>query len=366
MRIVRATREKGFLKLAVTGPSGSGKTWAALGLAKGLSDDGRVLVIDSENGSASFYSGATDLPGQWDFDVINLAAPFTPEAYTEAIRAAVDGRYSVVVIDSLSHEWASSGGILDQKAIKDARGGNSFTNWGGLKQVHNQFVEALLQAPINVIATLRSKTEYVIESVTNKYGKEVQAPRKIGLAPISSDSIEFEFSCVFDLDRATHTATASKDRTNMFGDKSLHLNEQVGKQLRAWRDGEAFEASATSQNESPAPPKTRTRKAAKPDVDEPVEPAAIEQSTTSHEEPEAEGMETLSPEQQRQVRLCLQSYRIDTIAFLRWARSKGLVATDSADYGIEDIRSDQFGYLESLFNHERSRNQFIQHLMKTA
>jgi len=383
MRIVKAVREKTHMKLALTGPSGSGKTWAAIGIAKGLSDDGRVVVIDSENNSSSFYSGTTDEPGQWDFDVIPLKAPFTPQSYMAAVEAAVDAGYSVVVIDSLTHEWAASGGILDEKAAKDMQGGNSYTNWNGIKQIHNAFVESLLQAPIHIIATLRSKTNYVLETTTNKYGKEVQAPRKVGMAPISSDGIDYEFSIVFDIDRATHMAVASKDRTAMFGNKAMFLTPQIGKQLKAWLEGGADGANSASEGKSESVEATSSQKRgakknekSKNDASKVQEPKKPTQQDTETPVPSQEWTEAqvpsqkdddvpcLSPDQQGKLRLYLNTYKVEFQAFLRWASSKGLIAptADVADFGLDDIRADQFTYIESLFTHERSRNQFIHHL----
>jgi len=373
MRIVKAVREKTYMKLALTGPSGAGKTWAAIGLAKGLSDDGRVVVIDSENNSASFYSGTTDEPGAWDFDVIPLKAPFTPQSYMAAVEAAVEAGYSIVIIDSLTHEWAASGGILDEKAAKDMKGGNSYTNWNGIKQVHNAFIEQLLQSPIHIVATLRSKTDYILETTTNKFGKETQAPRKVGLAPISSDGIDYEFSIVFDIDRATHMAVASKDRTAMFGNKAMFLTPQIGKQLKAWLEGgtggansapeakpESIEATSSQKRGAKKNEKSKTD-ASK--VQEPKEP--IQQDSEAQVPSQKDDdVPCLSPDQQGKIRLYLNTYKVEFQAFLRWASSKGLIAptADVADFGLDDIKADQFTYIESLFTHERSRNQFVQHL----
>jgi type II secretory pathway predicted ATPase ExeA len=84
MKFTKATRQKARLRLALTGPSGSGKTWGALLLAAGLG--GKIAVIDTERESASLYSHLTE------FDTLNLGAPFTPERYIEAIKAAEAGR----------------------------------------------------------------------------------------------------------------------------------------------------------------------------------------------------------------------------------------------------------------------------------
>lgn len=251
IQIKKAVRERVWLKIAATGAAGSGKTYGTIGVAKGLAPTGKILVLDTENRSASYYAGATDAPGAWDFDVVEIEAPFTPMKYLEALQAAIDGGYEVIVIDSLTHEWAASGGILDQKSLKDARGdnrGNGFANWQEMKRIHNRFMEVLLQSHIHVLATLRSKMEYVQEEVGGK--KEV---RKLGLSPIAQDETEYEFGVVFDVERNTHLASASKDRTGLFEGRSFHLNEAIGRELRSWRDSGAELAPVPAKVEAPAP-----------------------------------------------------------------------------------------------------------------
>lgn len=217
----KAERKKVKIKLAITGPSGSGKTYSALRIAKGLG--GKIAVIDTENGSASLYSD------RFQFDVLELKAPYTTERYLEAIRAAVEGKYDVLIIDSISHAWQGEGGILDRKGQLDARGGNSFTNWAKFTPEQERFVAALLQSDIHLINTMRSKTEYVL----NDNGKGKQAPQKVGLAPVQRDGMEYEMSIVFDV-AMNHDAATSKDRTGLFIDKIFQITEETGKQISAW------------------------------------------------------------------------------------------------------------------------------------
>jgi KaiC/GvpD/RAD55 family RecA-like ATPase len=112
------------MRLAIAGPSGSGKTYSALLIARGLvGPEGRIAVIDTERGSASLYADLTP------FDVAELAPPFTPERYVEAIRAAEKAGYDAIVIDSLSHAWAGPGGILDLHDAAAAKEKNAFAAW---------------------------------------------------------------------------------------------------------------------------------------------------------------------------------------------------------------------------------------------
>jgi len=134
----------------------------ALLLAYGLCGNwNKIAVIDTENYSASLYAhlGA--------FSVVNIAAPFSPEKYKDAIKLCEDAGMEVIIIDSISHEWEGAGGILD---IHGNMAGNSFTNWSKLTPRHNGFVQAILQSPVHVIGTIRSKQEYVL---SERNGKQV-------------------------------------------------------------------------------------------------------------------------------------------------------------------------------------------------
>lgn len=218
----KATREKVFLKLAVTGPSGSGKTYSSLRLARGLvGPTGKIALIDTENRSASLYAD------RFDFDTLDIAPPFDNEKFIEGVNAAVDAGYGAIVIDSASHFWE---GILDYKDKLDQRGGNSYTNWKIAGDKFGGIVKAVLQSPAHVICCMRSKMDYVQE----KDDRGKTQIKKVGLAPIMRDGIEYEFTTVFDV-ALNHQAAVSKDRSGLFVDKIFQITEETGAQLEAWR-----------------------------------------------------------------------------------------------------------------------------------
>lgn len=220
----RATRRAVKLKIGIQGPAGSGKTMGALALAKGLVPNGRIAFIDTESGSASLYAD------QYEFDAVDLKAPFTSARYLELMLAAADAGYDVLVIDSLSHQWAGPGGILARKEQADAKGGNQFTNWGPFSKEHASFQTALLALPIHVIAAFRTKQEYVVEETDR--GKK--APRKVGLAAVTREGFDYEFSLMFEL-QADHSAVATKDRTRIFDARSVSLlDPTIATELRMW------------------------------------------------------------------------------------------------------------------------------------
>lgn len=230
----KAQKHGTHIKLAITGPSGAGKTFSALRLAKGLTDNGRIAMIDTENESASLYAG------DFDFDVTNVEAPYNIDKLVKSTKYVLQHDYDVLIIDSASHFWD---GVLEYKNSLDKRGGNSFVNWNTANEHYKLMLRAILFSKIHVIVCMRSKMEYILQE--NEKGKQV--PRKVGMAPIMRDGVEYEFTTVFDLDIA-HQAQASKDRTQVFSDEIFQITEQTGVQFREWlNSGKIFAAPKKEQ-----------------------------------------------------------------------------------------------------------------------
>ena len=207
--------------MGLQGPSGSGKTYSALLLAYGLVKDwDRIVVIDSENHSADLYAHLGD------YSVVQIGPPFSPSKYIEAIEICEAAGMEVIIIDSISHEWDGAGGILD---IHGGMMGNSFTNWNKVSPLHASFLNKILQSPAHIIATIRSKQDYVL---SERNGKMV--PEKIGLKGVARDGTDYEMTIVLDID-LKHNATASKDRTGLFMDKPQFIvTESTGEIIRNW------------------------------------------------------------------------------------------------------------------------------------
>lgn len=207
--------------MALQGPSGSGKTYSALLLAYGLCNNwAKIAVLDSENHSAELYSHFGS------YNTLSIAPPFTPEKYCEAIHLCEQAGMEVIILDSCSHEWDGSGGILD---IHGNMAGNSFTNWSKLTPRHNAFIQAIIQSSCHIIGTIRSKQDYVLQE---KNGKMV--PEKVGLKGITRDGMDYEFTLVFEID-IKHNASASKDRTGLFVTKpEFRITSETGKEILNW------------------------------------------------------------------------------------------------------------------------------------
>ncbi len=221
MELQKAQRKQAVIKMGLQGPSGSGKTYSALLLAYGLVKDwDKIVVVDSENHSADLYAHLGD------YSVVTIGPPFSPAKYVEAIELCEAAGMEVIIIDSISHEWDGAGGILD---FHSSLMGNSFTNWSKVTPLHNAFVNKILQSPAHIIATIRSKQDYVL---SERNGKVV--PEKVGLKGVTRDGMDYELTIVFDID-IKHHATASKDRTGLFSDKpAIIITEATGAMIRDW------------------------------------------------------------------------------------------------------------------------------------
>lgn len=222
VEIRKAVRKKAKLRLGIAAPSGAGKTYSSLLLAFGLGQ--KVGLIDTEQGSGDLYA---DLG---DYDVIQIEAPYSIDKYLQAIKAFEQANYDVIIIDSLSHAWAGDGGLLDKQGkIADSGKGSSYTAWRTVTPEHNALVNAMLSSHCHVIATMRSKQEYVLQD--NGNGKQV--PKKVGMAPVQRDGMEYEFTVMFDID-INHNATSTKDRTRLFDGKIFRITPETGEQLLIW------------------------------------------------------------------------------------------------------------------------------------
>ena len=226
----KAERKKAKLRLALCAPSGGGKTYSALRIAQGLG--GKIAFIDTERGSGELYANLCE------YDVCQIEPPFHPEKYVNAIHAAERAGYSVIIIDSLSHAWAGTGGLLEEVDKRKGKG-NDFTAWREITPMHNLLVDAMLQSNCHIIGTMRTKTAYDMAK-DERTGKI--KPVKVGLAPVQRDGLEYEFTVVLDIDLDKHTATASKDRTGLFDGKYFTPTIETGAELLTWlEDGkEAF------------------------------------------------------------------------------------------------------------------------------
>lgn len=268
-----AVRERVGLIIALAGPSGSGKTLSALKIARGLAggDDSKIAFVDTEAGRGLHYApapGEKSGPDRFAFAYADMKPPFSPDAYTEAIKAADGAGFEVVVIDSGSHLWEGEGGVQDQHdAILDAEverarknhSGNwafdedrtrdrlSVGAWKKPKAAHKRFVSRLLQTRAHIIICLRADEKMRMEKVKDDRGREktviIQAkdmPPAERWQPICEKRLPYEMTVSFVLtpDRPgfpvpiklqeQHRHAVTLDRP---------LSEETGRLLAEWARG---------------------------------------------------------------------------------------------------------------------------------
>lgn len=210
----KATKSNLKIRLALSGAAGSGKTYSALAIATHLSKS--IAVIDTEHGSASRYAD------RFDFDSCELS-DYHPAKYIEAIKMAEAEGYQVIIIDSLSHAWFSELELA----------GKGFDGWKNVRPLERKLIDAMLSSSAHVIATMRSKTEYVMEEYRAKDGKIKSAPKKIGTAPVQSAGIEYEFDVAGEMNY-DHILTISKSRFPELSDKTfLNPGKEIADILKA-------------------------------------------------------------------------------------------------------------------------------------
>lgn len=221
MELKKAVRKSVKLKMNISAPSGAGKTYSSLLLAYGITNDwSKIAVIDTENGSASLY----DHLGE--FNTIDLAPPFTPEKYISALDMCEKEGMEVVIIDSSTHEWNCL--VEENQLLADTRfRGNSWSAWSVTTPRHDKFISKIVNSRMHVITCTRSKTETIITD-----DKKV---KKIGMKDVQREGWEYEMTISFNLDRDTHFAMVSKDRTGLFKDeKPFLITPETGKKIKEW------------------------------------------------------------------------------------------------------------------------------------
>lgn len=248
-----ATREAVGLILGLAGASGSGKTYSAMRLAKGMAGETPIAVIDTEAGRAKHYADF------FRFDHGDLKPPFTPAAYADAITAADDAKYPVIIVDSFSHEHAGEGGILDMQEAEFARLGGreavKMLSWVKPKGEHRRMVSRLLQIRAHLILCFRAEEK--LEMVRDKEGKmEVRKKQTLtgldGWVPICEKTLPYELT-VSVLLMPSHPGVPIpikvQEQHRPFFALDQPITEQTGQRLAEWaRGGQSVPAPSPQED----------------------------------------------------------------------------------------------------------------------
>lgn len=201
-----------------SGPPGAGKTRTALIVATVLADGGDILFIDTEQESALTYAD------DFAFTHLPFRPPYDPRDLAATLVEAGD-QYAVIIVDSLTHFWRAEGGVLDIA-------GGKFSNWKDARPVHETMVQAFLACKAHFIGCARSKVEHVQET-DPRSGKQVV--RKVGMAVVQDDSLEYELNVACELDM-DHSFVVSKSRTVAVPVGRVYKPEQAEQFAEDYRD----------------------------------------------------------------------------------------------------------------------------------
>lgn len=238
LQIRKAVREQVYTKIALMGASGSGKSYSALRLAVGMKNrldelnkgNAKILMANTEGSRGVYYAN------EFDYDIVDMEPPYSPESYIELIEDAVEAGYSILILDSVSPEWEGKGGCLELHSLA----GGKVTDWKDISPRHEKFLDAIEKSSIHIIATLKGKDQYEID----KDDKGKVSVKKLGLGTRQREGFEYRFTCTFSVDQATHSATAQKDNTHIFeGNIGEVLTEKYGAKIIDWANSSDIEPS---------------------------------------------------------------------------------------------------------------------------
>jgi hypothetical protein len=253
----RAVRENVPLLIGLAGSSGSGKTYTAMRLATGMAGGKPFAVIDTEASRAKHYADA------FTFDHGDLKAPFRPKTYEDAIAAADAAGYPVILVDSMSHEWAGTGGILDWQEEEYERLGAKdsikLLSWSKPKKGHKDMVQRLLQIRAHLILCFRAEEKIDMVKVDGKtkiVPKEGPGGFK-GWLPICEKNLPYELTTSILL-HAEHPGVPDpiklqQQHRHLFPE-GKPITEETGRALAEWAAGGKVSAPQERSTNGPLEP----------------------------------------------------------------------------------------------------------------
>jgi hypothetical protein len=255
--------------VGLAGVSRSGKTLTALRIAHGIVSvtGGKIAGVDTEAGRMLEY-GPGAQPFGFNFKYGQLDAPFTGEAYLEALLEAekLVGPGGVIVIDSISHEHEGTGGVLEQheEIVEKLGAKNTMTAWARAKTGRKKLIGYIRsERKCHLVMCFRAERKTGVLPD----GKPVD----MGIQLIGWQGWRFEMSLFVMLNREKrgteieHDTTAGLDQLLPDG----QITEATGVALAKWAAGgekAAGTSSAAADTSATAP----ERQASKPAASKPA------------------------------------------------------------------------------------------------
>lgn len=189
-----AVRKKLGYMIGAIAPSGGGKTCSMLRVATGARRvlGGKVFFIDTQGTQSVQYAPAegerVDPPRTFDFERVEMAPPYRPNAFGAAMEHCVSSGARIVIVDSMSDEHEGEGGILEMQDDEWGRLGRKdstkFLSWVAPKRERNKLIGWMRRQNVLFLLCFRAK-----ESLKIQKGKE---PERDGWVWIGGDQYAYE------------------------------------------------------------------------------------------------------------------------------------------------------------------------------
>lgn len=256
--IIPGKRESLPLFIGLVGPSSSGKTRSAFELATGIQSvvGGEIVFINTEG-----RRGLVDID-QFRIQHMAFAAPYASLDYLDAIHQAQKSGAKTIIIDSMTHEHESEGGMLDyqdqelRRLARDDYGTWKAEKWNMLawqtpKAARRKLlVRGIMQADVNIIACFRAKETSKPVRV-EKDGKMKTEVVSMGFTPISGDEFVYEMALSAFLppnskgvpnwhpnNPGEQMAVKRNDQLERIVPDGQQLSQRIGADLARWARGD--------------------------------------------------------------------------------------------------------------------------------
>ena len=211
-----------YLKMGIMGLAGSGKTYTATEVSIGLVElmrqrglaPGPVAFVDTETGSD--WTG----PKMQEAGIeLMVSRTRSLSDLIQIIHEAAEGKFSVMMIDSITHFWQV---FCDEYAQRKQRTrGLEFSDWAFLKKHWRVFTDAYVSSPLSIIMCGRAGFEYDFfindagKKELEKTGVKMKAETETGYEPSLLVFMEMDQSLNGgDAWTVSRKATVIKDRSN--------------------------------------------------------------------------------------------------------------------------------------------------------
>jgi ABC-type cobalamin/Fe3+-siderophores transport system ATPase subunit len=280
--------------IGLVGPSGSGKTRSALRLASGLQRvvGGDIWMIDTEAKRGLHHAD------KFDFQHLPFGAPFSPLDYLGAFEHCIKNGAKHIIVDSMSHEHAGVGGVLEMHGAEVERRAaaeakrydkartswgdekHNFPAWSAVKPQRQKMINYVLQQECNFIFGFRAKPKTKMVRVKGDNGREKTELQEQGWQAIAGEEFLYEMLINFLLlPGAQGLPTYASEfpgecelikvpeQFQGFRQKPVQLSEDVGEHIGRWCAGASKSVqdkpSANSQQVSKPQTKSADQQPAK-------------------------------------------------------------------------------------------------------